>query len=122
MTRGQRFWPYKLPVATSAIGDSGFEASNLKKFNNLEEDSQVQPCGTEAMKSQSMANSNDENIIADDELEKRVRMATRCEESPEIEIGLERSSVVASNHSEEKTVLTKPIQTHMGGFKLMMFN
>ncbi|KAH9812710.1 hypothetical protein DFH28DRAFT_1129476 [Melampsora americana] len=171
MTCGQRFRPYKLPVAAIAESGSqsqpnqdrhqdqpssnenstnkgewihfivfnssqfqsltkrlaltqsqGFKASDLEKFNNLEEDSQVQPCGTEAMKSRSMVNSNDENIIADDELEKCVRMATRCEELPEIEIGLERSSLAASNHSDEKTIITKPIQTHMGGFKLMMFN
>ncbi|KAH9806738.1 hypothetical protein DFH28DRAFT_940620 [Melampsora americana] len=117
MTRGQRFQPYKLPVA--AIADS---ASDLEKFHNLEEASQVWPCGTGAIKSQSMADSNDENIIADDELEKRVCMATRCEEPPDIDNALERSSLAASNHSDEKTIITEPIQTHMGGFKLMMFN
>ncbi|KAH9807619.1 hypothetical protein DFH28DRAFT_1146817 [Melampsora americana] len=142
MTRGQRFQPYKLPVAAIASGiisfsqfepipiadcttlthSQGFEASDLEKFHHREEDLQVQPRGPSAMQSQSMADSNDENIIADDELEKRVCMATRREESPEIAIGSERSSVVGSNHSEEKTLLTEPIQTHMGGFKLMMFN
>ncbi|KAH9811070.1 hypothetical protein DFH28DRAFT_1182645 [Melampsora americana] len=100
----------------------GLEASDLEQFNHGEEDSQPQPRGTSVIKPRSTANNNDENIIANDELEKCVRMATRCEESPDVELGSERSSIAVSNQSEEKHVLTEPIQTHMGGFKLMIFN
>ncbi|KAH9813960.1 hypothetical protein DFH28DRAFT_895861 [Melampsora americana] len=49
-------------------------------------------------------------------------MVTQCKESPDIEIHSEQSSLADSNQLEQKTVFTEPIQTHMGGFKLMIFN